>query len=183
MAEVNAGQQRRRHLSTIYDVTARRSDKVRSSQNHSAFSKEVVAKPLESTEILPGTPKDTTSNSKLLPDSDLLKDIHTYASDFYAAVQHGEHDFKSLDETALLAIGILLEESCKEALHDTGDMVFTEPQERDLTLPLNRTAQYQIIGRVVPQPVQEYQAQAESDEEFHEEKPRKRQRRRYGDAE
>ncbi|KAI9885436.1 MAG: hypothetical protein M1823_002784 [Watsoniomyces obsoletus] len=32
----------------------------------------------------------------------------------------------SLDETALLALGILLEESCLQALGRTGDLVFTE---------------------------------------------------------
>ena len=71
-----------------------------------------------------------------LPDSDLLKAIHTYASDYYsrATVDGGQGDFTSMDETALLAIGILLEESAKESLGETGDLVFVEG-ERDNSGP------------------------------------------------
>jgi hypothetical protein len=36
-----------------------------------------------------------------------------------------------LDETALLALGILAEELCQEILGDTGDMVFTEGEARE----------------------------------------------------
>ena len=63
-----------------------------------------------------------------LPDSDLLKTIHAYASDFYARAMPdgGKSDFKSLDETALLAMGILLEEAAAEALGKTGDLALTE---------------------------------------------------------
>lgn len=61
-----------------------------------------------------------------LPDSDLLKALHCYASDFYSrnTTDSGIGDWKSLDETALLAMGILMEEvSCPSK---TGDLVFTE---------------------------------------------------------
>jgi hypothetical protein len=63
-----------------------------------------------------------------LPDSDLLKTIHAYASDFYAKAtpDGGKSDFKSLDETALLAMGILLEEAAAEALGKTGDLALVE---------------------------------------------------------
>jgi hypothetical protein len=63
-----------------------------------------------------------------LPDSDLLKTIHAYASDFYANAtpDGGKRDFKSLDETALLAMGILLEEAAAEALGKTGDLALVE---------------------------------------------------------
>lgn len=63
-----------------------------------------------------------------LPDSDLLKTIHAYSSDFYANAtsDHGKSDFKSLDETALLAMGILLEEAAVEALGKTGDLALVE---------------------------------------------------------
>lgn len=63
-----------------------------------------------------------------LPDSDLLKAIHAYASDFYANATSdgGKRDFKSLDETALLAMGILLEEAAAEALGKTGDLALVE---------------------------------------------------------
>ena len=71
-----------------------------------------------------------------LPDSDLLKAIHTYASDYYsrATADGGRGDFHSMDETALLAMAILLEESAKESLGDTGDLAFVEG-EKDISGP------------------------------------------------
>jgi hypothetical protein len=66
-----------------------------------------------------------------LPESDLLKALHSYASDFYsrATPDKGRFDFRSMDETALLAFGILMEEACRESLGETGDMVFVEGNE------------------------------------------------------
>lgn len=63
-----------------------------------------------------------------LPDSDLLKTIHAYVSDFYSSTtsDDGKLDFKSLDETALLAMGILLEEAAAEAVGKTGDLALVE---------------------------------------------------------
>ena len=63
-----------------------------------------------------------------LPDSDLVKALHTYASDFYSK-NFGEDakvDFQSLDETALLCLGMLMEEMADEILGDTGDLALTE---------------------------------------------------------
>ena len=63
-----------------------------------------------------------------LPDSDLLKALHTYTSDFYSSTTQdgGVNDWRSLDATALLALGILMEEVCTTALGETGDLTFTE---------------------------------------------------------
>ncbi|KAK4237470.1 hypothetical protein C8A03DRAFT_44681 [Achaetomium macrosporum] len=71
-----------------------------------------------------------------LPDGRLLKSVHSYASRFYeaAAARLGPRcyvgartiDERSMDETALLAFGILLEEASREVLGKTGDLVFTE---------------------------------------------------------
>ncbi|KAG9247380.1 hypothetical protein BJ878DRAFT_191246 [Calycina marina] len=63
-----------------------------------------------------------------LPDSELLKALHSYVSDFYHRSGSNEDstDWQSMDETALLAFGILLEESSREILGKTGDLVFTE---------------------------------------------------------
>ncbi|KAI1104512.1 hypothetical protein F4804DRAFT_188935 [Jackrogersella minutella] len=75
----------------------------------------------------------------VLPDSDMLKAIHSYASHFYealaaAAGSRGEAlarnvDERSMDETALLAFGILVEEAGREVLGKMGDLVFTEGVE------------------------------------------------------
>ncbi|KKA29603.1 hypothetical protein TD95_000704 [Thielaviopsis punctulata] len=89
-------------------------------------------------------PADTTAG--VLPSSELLTGIHAYASTFYEALgtttqngrrgrkrEHFRHDINvnecSLDETALLAFGVLLEEAGRELLGRTGEMVFTEGQK------------------------------------------------------
>ncbi|KAK1993626.1 membrane protein [Colletotrichum falcatum] len=75
-----------------------------------------------------------------LPDSDLLKSVHFYASHFYSALGGPERnpsyqvgarniDERSMDESALLAFGILLEEAGRDVLGSKGDMVFTEGLE------------------------------------------------------
>ncbi|KAL1840439.1 hypothetical protein VTJ49DRAFT_477 [Mycothermus thermophilus] len=71
-----------------------------------------------------------------LPDEALLRAIHGYASRFYdaTAARLGPRgvvgsrivDERSMDETALLAFGILLEEASREAIGKAGDLVFTE---------------------------------------------------------
>ncbi|KAF2454940.1 hypothetical protein BDY21DRAFT_351976 [Lineolata rhizophorae] len=85
----------------------------------------------------------------LLPDSHLVKAVHAYASDFANAITladraepaiHGtgsrgvpgrsRRQFRSLDETALLAMSILLEETVKERLGKTGDLALTEGSNR-----------------------------------------------------
>lgn len=39
-------------------------------------------------------------------------------------------DFKSLDETALLAVGVLMEEMMREGVGETGDLAFTQEVRR-----------------------------------------------------
>ncbi|KAI2625018.1 hypothetical protein GGR54DRAFT_546473 [Hypoxylon sp. NC1633] len=82
----------------------------------------------------------------VLPDSDMLKAIHAYSSSFYGALAARQAgplsssagapprniDERSMDETALLAFGILLEEAGREVLGSTGDLVFTEGVELEL---------------------------------------------------
>ena len=65
---------------------------------------------------------------QILPDSDLLKAVHEYASEFYGR-RGGPADFESLDETALLAVGILLEEWMGSVGEEWG--VFVEAEEGD----------------------------------------------------
>jgi hypothetical protein len=66
-----------------------------------------------------------------LPESDLLKALHCYASDFYshATADSGIGDYRSMDETALIALGILMEEEALKTLGQTGDLVFTDGEE------------------------------------------------------
>jgi hypothetical protein len=75
------------------------------------------------------------AGSGILPESDLLKAIHGYTSNFYGAMgRRRKHDIgdgidvdeSSMDETALIAFGILLEEATREVLGHTGEQVFTE---------------------------------------------------------
>lgn len=62
-----------------------------------------------------------------LPDADLLKAIHAYVVDFYSrTVPNDEQSHGSLDETALLALGVLLEEAAAAALGKSGDLAFVE---------------------------------------------------------
>ncbi|MCJ1412912.1 hypothetical protein MMC19_007012 [Ptychographa xylographoides] len=83
------------------------------------------------------------TTDQALPGSDLLKAVHVYASEFYtrAMVDEGLGDMRSMDETALLAMGILLEEAVKHSLGENGHLVFVEgePDEVDnegLDVPL-----------------------------------------------
>lgn len=71
----------------------------------------------------------------------MLKSVHGYASHFYDALGQRHEgkargdirhvDERSMDETALLAFGILLEEAARESLGKDGDLVFTEGVEDD----------------------------------------------------
>ncbi|KAH8685748.1 hypothetical protein BGZ60DRAFT_100348 [Tricladium varicosporioides] len=64
-----------------------------------------------------------------LPDTDLLTALHAYTSDFYdrATPDRGLADWRSMDETALIALGILMEEV--SSLDKTADLTFVEGEE------------------------------------------------------
>ena len=84
-----------------------------------------------------------------LPDSDLLKVLHAYAADFYKATTGDQckHSLRSMDETALLAMGILLEEAAREALGQSGDLAFVEsPQDETLPKPSHRLNAQRTCG-------------------------------------
>ncbi|KAG7002207.1 hypothetical protein G7Y79_00028g062280 [Physcia stellaris] len=68
---------------------------------------------------------------QILPDTDLLKAVHIYASEYYESAlgAQGDVSFGSMDETALLAVGILLEEAAEHILGETGDLAFVEGEE------------------------------------------------------
>ncbi|KAI1428657.1 hypothetical protein F5Y12DRAFT_681179 [Xylaria sp. FL1777] len=87
-------------------------------------------------DIYPAHEELPDGGRNILPDSDLLKTIHSYASHFYKDLPAKKQGIRSetgagtsertMDETALLAFGILLEEASREALGKRGDLVFTE---------------------------------------------------------
>lgn len=62
-----------------------------------------------------------------LPPSDVLWAVLRYTSHFFG--KKGRNFLKFMDETALLAIGVLLEETMKESLGETGYLAFLEPKE------------------------------------------------------
>jgi hypothetical protein len=66
-----------------------------------------------------------------LPDSDMLKAIHTYASDFYGHSQSATNSLLSMDGTALIASAVLLEELVAESLQKSGNLVFSEAKGED----------------------------------------------------
>ena len=110
-----------------------------------------------------------------LPDSDLLKAIHTYASDYYSLATRngGKHDFKSLDSTALLAMGILVEEASREMLGDTGDMALVEADDMDDPMPESTVTRHQIRGKVEAASTPQYGSEEDVRDD---ESPRKRTR-------
>lgn len=63
-----------------------------------------------------------------LPDGELLSALHVYISKLYSRTQEpgGQKAWKCMDETALIALGILLEESTKGILGETGDFALVE---------------------------------------------------------
>jgi len=68
-----------------------------------------------------------------LPDGDLLEDIHVYVSYWVEAHPKFRLLFLALDGTALVALGVLLEEMMREVLGEDGDLCLTEPWENDAT--------------------------------------------------
>lgn len=89
-----------------------------------------------------------------LPDSDLVKAIHTYSAHYYSAhcrtvasaqpVGNRPIDETSMDETALLAFGILLEEAGRALVGKQGDLVLTEGLELQAEPRAERPGQVQL---------------------------------------
>ena len=117
------------------------------------------------------------AEKQTLPESDLLKAVHAYAADFYEAMgEKGEVNFRSMDETALLAIGLLLEEAAEEVLGETGDMVFVEGEEAKKP---KRRREVQIEA-VESEVIDDDQQQQEEEEEGRpaEKKPKEKRKRK-----
>lgn len=175
MADHKLVPERKRRVATVYDAVAGRlgpNGFLTPEQRHSSS---II--PCGPKEVMMGSINardDTVEESynadeglethQILPESDLLKAAHAYSSDFYdmATTTKGQTDYKSLDETALLAVGILLEEAAREVLGKTGDMVLVEPEGLENGLPESKTTKHQIQGRVKPAPTPENGSEIES---------------------
>jgi hypothetical protein len=68
-----------------------------------------------------------------LPSGDLLSTLHAYISRLYSRTEgpDTEKAWKCMDETALIAFGILMEETAREVLGDTGDLALTEAADEE----------------------------------------------------
>ncbi|KAJ5579727.1 uncharacterized protein N7459_005712 [Penicillium hispanicum] len=68
-----------------------------------------------------------------LPSSEILEAVHAYTADYYQhlARKSGRYDHYTMDETALLAVGILVEEMARDSLGQCGDLVLLEGQSSD----------------------------------------------------
>lgn len=181
-----------RRIATVYDAVAGKvgingflnGEQIRSSTTVPLKPEEVLLRRVNAPDEIPFdyyNADQSLASNRTLPDSDLLKDLHAYVADFYEQNNdpHERFDFQSCDETALIALGILLEEACKESLGDTGDMVFTEPEIYDRIKPRDMRSKHQIVGKVVPLKVTEYESPSEEESDVLRTQPRKRQRRRY----
>lgn len=117
---------------------------------------------------------------QVLPGSDLLKAVHSYVSDFYAVTtaHEGAKDHRTFDGSALLALGILLEEASVEVLGENGDMALVEPEGMENEMLTSSMAEHQVIGRVKPRKVQQRPGtqSSESDDGEDLKSPRKRKR-------
>lgn len=166
---------RKRRAATVYDAVAGRigpNGFLSQDQRASSFIKPLAPEDvlLKSAGFTNTSPSQYDAEQRLkdldnkLPDSDLLKAVHAYSSDFYAraTLDAGKNDFRSLDESALIAIGCLLEEAARQILRDNGDMVLVEPKYLEDGLPETRLSRHQVIGKVNPPATPEQGSEASS---------------------
>lgn len=58
-----------------------------------------------------------------------MKALHTYAAQYMGA-RGGKEAFQTMDETALLALGILVEEKVKELLGKNGHKMYEDQSDK-----------------------------------------------------
>jgi hypothetical protein len=121
-----------------------------------------------------------------LPDTEISKAVHAYAADFYSANARGmvNHNYRSLDETALLAFAILLEEASAEALGENGDMVLVEPEGLEDGHPETAVTKFHVRGKVksppTPEPVSSEEVSSSDEQMSDDDRKTKKRRYRYG---
>ncbi|CDM33570.1 hypothetical protein DTO013E5_7421 [Penicillium roqueforti] len=117
-----------RHIASLYRDTT--SSSVRSLRPEELLYRNQNI-PVESIEEKTYFAHENLPSDQALPNSELLETIHAYAADYYeyATADNGKDDHQTMDETALLAFGILIEEMAKEELGETGDLALVEGEE------------------------------------------------------
>jgi hypothetical protein len=78
-----------------------------------------------------------------------LSALHAYVSQFFARNEEVVNPkvWRCMDETALIALGILVEESAREISGETGDLVFTEGVEVEEESLRDKSAREQTTER------------------------------------
>lgn len=78
------------------------------------------------------------SPDQQLPSGELLEALHAYISKLYSRTQKASEQpaWRCMDETALIALGILMEETVKEVLGETGDLALLEAARSDEEMAL-----------------------------------------------
>ncbi|KAF8531306.1 hypothetical protein BDD12DRAFT_869838 [Trichophaea hybrida] len=85
---------------------------------------EVLARRIRAPDYV--APVDSKEYDARLPDNDLMIAIHQYASDFYSAHGMAPISSKSMDESALIAMGLLLEETIEQLLGGGGHLALVD---------------------------------------------------------
>jgi hypothetical protein len=122
-----------------------------------------------------------------LPDTEISKAVHAYAADFYSTNALGtvNHNYRSLDESALLAFAILLEEASAEALGENGDMVLVMPEGLEDGQPETAMTKHQVRGKVksppTPEPASSEVVSSSDEQMSDDDRKTKKRRHRYGE--
>lgn len=123
----------KRRWKTVYDAVAGRlisNDDGKDWRNNRGTETEKIIAPDDYLMKLPSAPDDgiPIEYHPDLPSSDLLSAIHSYAAEYFKA--HGIwQGYRSMDHSALLGIGILMEEYIDQLLGPNGCEFYAEPEE------------------------------------------------------
>ncbi|KAJ4347467.1 hypothetical protein N0V95_005388 [Ascochyta clinopodiicola] len=91
-----------------------------------------------------------------LPSGDLLTAIHAYVSKLYSRTAEGGSQpmWKCMDETALIAFGILMEETAREILGETGDFAFVEAADDEEEQVIGARDEHEEPNMDGPEPIE-----------------------------
>jgi hypothetical protein len=125
---------KREHMN-VYDVVAGRLAPRLLNQTYKDLGNEVKRnqiRPRPADDVLASfAAKDVTIPVEFhpeLPSSDLLKALHYYTGEYFR--HHDNYDgYRTLDETALLTLGVLMEEAIKDSLGPNGALAYAENEE------------------------------------------------------